>query len=194
MEDFSGIKWRFQSDMGMLIPLLIVAVLIGLLTGFLAVGFRYLLLIASTICWQNSDIIGSAVPLPWMAVVLIPLAGGLLVGPIVSRLAPETRGAGVPEVIHAVASKQGIIRHGTTFYKILSTVISIGSGASVGRQGRSHCPYRRVRRFFRGSADTAACPMAVRFSGQRCGGRYRRHFQCAHGGDAVRRGNYPGRF
>lgn len=121
MEDFSGIKWRFQSDRGMLIPLLIVAVLIGLLTEFLAVGFRYLLLVASRIFWQNSDIIGSAAQLPWVAVVLIPLAGGLLVGPIVSRLAPETRGAGVPEVIHAVASRQGIIRHVTTFYKILST-------------------------------------------------------------------------
>ncbi|BBO84975.1 chloride channel protein [Desulfosarcina ovata subsp. sediminis] len=136
MEDIPGIKWRLQSDHETLIPLLIVAVLIGVLTGFLAVGFRYLLLVASRLCWHDPlDIIGGATQLPWIAVILIPLSGGLLVGPIVSKLAPETRGAGVPEVIHAVASKQGIIRHRTTFYKILSTVVSIGSGASVGREG-----------------------------------------------------------
>ncbi|GAB6909922.1 Cl-channel, voltage gated [Desulfosarcina cetonica] len=136
MESIPGIKWRFQSDRGTPIPLLIVAVLIGVLTGFLAVGFRYLLLVACRFCWHDPlDIIGGATQLPWIAVVLIPLSGGLFVGPIVSKLAPETRGAGVPEVIHAVASKQGIIRHGTTFYKILSTVVSIGCGASVGREG-----------------------------------------------------------
>jgi len=136
MVNFSGIKWRFKSDRENLIPLLIVAVLIGMLTGALAVGFRYLLLVATRICWQSPfDIIGAATNLSWYIVVLIPVLGGLVVGPIVSILAPETRGAGVPEVINAVASRQGIIRHRTTFYKIISTVISIGSGASVGREG-----------------------------------------------------------
>ncbi len=133
---FPGIKWKFKSDRENLIPLLIVAVLIGMLTGALAVGFRYLLLVATRICWQNPfDIIGAARDLSWYIVVLIPVLGGLVVGPIVSILAPETRGAGVPEVINAVASRQGIIKHRTTFYKIISTVISIGSGASVGREG-----------------------------------------------------------
>lgn len=136
MVNFSGIKWSFKSDRENLIPLLIVAVLIGMLTGALAVGFRYLLLVATRICWKNPfDIIGAATNLSWYIVVLIPVLGGLVVGPIVSILAPETRGAGVPEVINAVASRQGIIRHRTTFYKIISTVISIGSGASVGREG-----------------------------------------------------------
>jgi len=132
----SGIKWGFKSDREPIIPLLIVAVVIGMLTGALAVGFRYLLLVASRACWQNPfDIIGAASNMPWYIVVLIPVLGGLAVGPIVSVLAPETRGAGIPEVINAVASRQGIIRHRTTFYKIISTVISIGSGASVGREG-----------------------------------------------------------
>ena len=136
MVNFFGIKWKFTSDRENLIPLLIVAVLIGMLTGALAVGFRYLLLVATRLCWQDPfDIIGAATNLSWYLVVLIPVLGGLIVGPIVSILAPETRGAGVPEVINAVASRQGIIKHRTTFYKIISTVISIGSGASVGREG-----------------------------------------------------------
>ena len=136
MVNIAGIKWSFKSDRENLILLLIVAVLIGMLTGALAVGFRYLLLVATRICWQSPfDIIGAATNLSWYIVVLIPVLGGLVVGPIVTILAPETRGAGVPEVINAVASRQGIIRHRTTFYKIISTVISIGSGASVGREG-----------------------------------------------------------
>ena len=128
--------WMFKSDRENLIPLLMVAVLIGLLSGILAVGFRYLLLVATRLCWQNPfDIVGAATHLAWYVVILIPVLGGLAIGPIVSILAPETRGAGVPEVIHAVASRQGIIKHQTTVYKILSTVISIGTGASVGREG-----------------------------------------------------------
>jgi len=71
---FPGIKWKFKSDRENLIPLLIVAVLIGMLTGALAVGFRYLLLVATRICWQNPfDIIGAARDLSWYIVVLIPV-------------------------------------------------------------------------------------------------------------------------
>ena len=36
-------------------------------------------------------------------VVLAPVVGGLIYGPLVSRFAPEARGHGVPEVMFAVA-------------------------------------------------------------------------------------------
>ncbi len=131
--DFRG-RLKFLREN--VIALLVVAILIGVATGALAVGFRYLLLWATLFCWKNPfDLVGTAGRMPWYLVLGMPVLGGLLVGPIVAFLAPETRGAGVPEVIDAVVTKEGRIRHRTTICKLISTVISIGSGASVGREG-----------------------------------------------------------
>ncbi|MFQ5428253.1 MAG: chloride channel protein [Thermodesulfobacteriota bacterium] len=116
--------------------LLLIAVIIGAVTGCLAVGFRYLLTGAVDLLWGNSsNIIEAAYAMPWYLILVIPVLGGLFVGPIIAFLAPETRGAGVPEVIETVIIHEGVIRYRTTLFKILSTVISIGTGASVGREG-----------------------------------------------------------
>ncbi|GMR04627.1 MAG: chloride channel protein [Thermodesulfobacteriota bacterium] len=119
-----------------LVVLLLIAVLIGVVTGFLAIAFRYALLIVIKLLWQNqSEVIAAVAGMKWYIILAIPVIGGLLIGPIISFWAPETSGAGVPEVIHTVVSKDGVIRHRTTLFKILATVISIGTGASVGREG-----------------------------------------------------------
>jgi CIC family chloride channel protein len=118
------------------VALLLVAIFIGLATGSLAVAFRYLLLLATDLFWQESyDLLRAVAHRKWYFVLLTPAIGGLLIGPIIARLAPETRGTGVPEVIKAVVIREGRIRHRTTLFKMLSSVISIGSGASVGREG-----------------------------------------------------------
>jgi len=129
-------EWKFGLKEENIVLLLLIAILIGATTGCLAVGFRFLLLYATELCWNYPfDIIGSAGDMKWYVVLLIPVIGGLLVGPLVSFLAPETRGTGVPEVIEAVSIREGAIRHRTTFFKTLSSAISIGTGASVGREG-----------------------------------------------------------
>jgi chloride channel protein, CIC family len=131
-----SLRWGVRNYRENLIALLLIAILIGVTTGFLAVGFRYLLLYASTLCWKDPfDIIGTASALPWYVIVATPIIGGLLVGPAIAFWAPETRGAGVPEVIEAVVAHEGRIRHRITLFKLATTVISIGSGASVGREG-----------------------------------------------------------
>jgi len=119
-----------------IVSLLLIAVVIGAVTGGLAVGFRYMLFRATELIWGHpSNIIGAAAAMPWYLLLLIPTVGGLLVGPIIAFLAPETRGAGVPEVIETVIVHEGVIRHRTTLFKMLTTIISIGTGASVGREG-----------------------------------------------------------
>lgn len=131
-----ALKWRFESYREHLIALLMVAILIGVATGCLAVGFRYLLLHATELFWGAPyDVIGAARAMPWYQVLAVPVLGGLLIGPVVAFWAPETRGAGVPEVIEAVVTREGRIKHRTTFFKLVSTVVSIGSGGSVGREG-----------------------------------------------------------
>ena len=66
---------------------------------------------------------------------LAPIVGGLLYGPLLSRFAPEARGHGVPEVMLAVARGGGRIRPRVALVKSLASGLCIGSGGSVGREG-----------------------------------------------------------
>lgn len=67
--------------------------------------------------------------------ILLPGIGALIVGPIIFKIAPETKGHGVPEVIEAVVLNEGIIRTRVAAVKILVSSLTIGSGGSVGREG-----------------------------------------------------------
>jgi chloride channel protein, CIC family len=68
-------------------------------------------------------------------VILLPILGGLIVGPLVHFIAPEAKGHGVPEVLTAIATKGGRIRPVVVLVKALGSAITIGSGGSVGREG-----------------------------------------------------------
>lgn len=73
---------------------------------------------------------------PWgIGVVLVPVAGGLVVAWLVKNFAPEAKGHGVPEVMDAIYYNEGRIRPRVALVKSLASAISIGSGASVGREG-----------------------------------------------------------
>jgi CIC family chloride channel protein len=106
------------------------ALTIGVLSGFAA----------ALLVWMITGI-GHALPLPGeggrppLWILFVPALGGLLVGPIVTRAAPETRGHGVPEVMLAVARKRGVIRARVAVLKAIASAISIGTGGSAGREG-----------------------------------------------------------
>jgi CIC family chloride channel protein len=68
-------------------------------------------------------------------VVVAPVVGGLIYGPLVAKFAPEARGHGVPEVMLAVNQGGGKIRPQVSLVKSLASAICIGSGGSVGREG-----------------------------------------------------------
>ncbi|RLF03120.1 MAG: voltage-gated chloride channel, partial [Thermoprotei archaeon] len=70
-----------------------------------------------------------------LGLIFLPAIGGLIVGTLVYRYAPETKGHGVPEVMEAVALKDGSIRKRVAFLKTLVSSITIGSGGSAGIVG-----------------------------------------------------------
>jgi chloride channel protein, CIC family len=110
--------------------------------GVGAVIFRYLIL-WFTRAFSGADdysALGHTVnPLvPWLGiwfVVLAPVVGGLIYGPLVDWFAREARGHGVPEVMLAVAERGGRIRPAVAVIKSLASALCIGSGGSVGREG-----------------------------------------------------------
>ena len=109
------------------------SVLIGVISGLGAVAFRWLIN-----SFQSLFFDGGGTVLSFMGnwyILVIPAAGGLLVGPIIYFLAREAKGHGVPEVMEAVAMKGGRIRPRVAIIKSLASALCIGSGGSVGREG-----------------------------------------------------------
>jgi chloride channel protein, CIC family len=118
------------------------AILIGAGAGVGAVVFRYLILGFTELFTGRADYSDAgraAHPLlpalgPWF-LLLAPVVGGLLYGPLVHRFAPQARGHGVPEVMVAVARDGGRIPARVAVVKSLASALCIGSGGSVGREG-----------------------------------------------------------
>jgi CIC family chloride channel protein len=122
--------------------LFLLALLVGVGAGLGAVAFRYLIYFFTWLATGHNEFgqqgyVGSA-HLPWLGLgffVVIPVIGGLLYGPLISRFAPEARGHGVPEVMIAVAEQGGRIRPQVSAVKAIASALCIGVGGSVGREG-----------------------------------------------------------
>jgi len=65
---------------------------------------------------------------------LMPLLGGLLIGPLIQRFPKEAKGDGVPSAMEAIALRGGILSPRTVGIRTLTAAITIGSGGSVGRE------------------------------------------------------------
>lgn len=114
----------------------VLAVIVGLIGGFGAVCFRYLLDFVQRLSYGSADNLIEVVSfIPWHIRLLVPILGGLVVGPLVYFFAREAKGHGVPEVMEAVALRSGVIRKRVVIIKSFASAISIGTGGSVGREG-----------------------------------------------------------
>ncbi|MFG3101110.1 chloride channel protein [Streptomyces sp. NPDC048182] len=118
------------------------AVLVGAGAGAGSIVFRWCITAFTRFFSGHADYAaapGSGHPqLPWLGpcfVLVAPVLGGLLYGPLVQRFAKEARGHGVPEVMLAVAQRGGRISPKVAVVKTLASALTIGSGGSVGREG-----------------------------------------------------------
>ena len=118
------------------------AAVVGLGAGLGAVAFRFLIVGITGLVTGRPDygVDGRVASLhlpalgPWF-LLLAPVVGGLLYGPLVHRFAPQARGHGVPEVMVAVAQDGGRIPARVAGVKALASALCIGTGGSVGREG-----------------------------------------------------------
>jgi len=136
----------------------------GAVGGYAAIGFRKIIAISSQLGWGNvtgmegKDLLSMTLAAPFWIKLIIPAVGGLLVGIIVHFFAQEAKGHGVPEVMEAVALKNGRMRTRVVFAKAFASAICIGSGGSVGREG----PIVQI-----GSAISSAIGRLFKMSGGR---------------------------
>lgn len=116
--------------------LLVTAVIIGILGAYGAILFRYLYKLSHFIFFSTDSYETSILyQIPWWLRLIVPVIGGLIVGFIITRIAPEVKGSGVPEVMEAFATKGGIIRFRVFIAKAFTSAITLGSGGSAGREG-----------------------------------------------------------
>ena len=122
---------RFQPSETTL--LLVLAIVIGLVTGFAAVIF--IDLIDWITNFSFGTIPGTVASLGRWWIVIIPVVGSLISGPIIAFFASEAKGHGVPEVMQAMVLNGGRIRPRVAVAKIAASSVCIGTGGSAGREG-----------------------------------------------------------
>jgi CIC family chloride channel protein len=116
----------------------LIALLIGIAAGFAALFFR------KGISWLQEALYGVddvrlmhsfAESLPWYLILLIPVAGGLVVGLILHWFTPDGRVRSVADVIEGAALADGRVEGRAGLASALASMITLGSGGSSGREG-----------------------------------------------------------
>ncbi|MBN1235367.1 MAG: chloride channel protein [Methanotrichaceae archaeon] len=109
----------------------ILSILVGISGGLGAVAFRKLVELANDFFF--GFLLPNA-PSPYL-VVMLPIIGGLIVGPMIYKLAPEAKGDGIPHIMMALKNFGGDIRKRAGLVLICTSAITLGSGGSAGREG-----------------------------------------------------------
>jgi CIC family chloride channel protein len=113
--------------------LLVMAVVVGVATGLAAVLFIRLIAFIQIFFYGGGEKILPALGRIW--IIVVPVIGGLLVGPIIAKFAVEAKGHGVPEVMQALILRGGRIRPRVALAKVIASALCIGTGGSAGREG-----------------------------------------------------------
>ncbi len=115
--------------------IVIQALLVGIISGLLVVLFKIsineLFIFIQKLCAQLSNIH------KWIIFPLITAAGGLISGLLVFKIAPETKGSGIPYVKMTMARMGNMTRIRSILVKFFAGVAGIGTGMSLGREGPS---------------------------------------------------------
>ena len=104
--------------------MIILAIIIGVLAGFSAIGIRAMIKFFSDISFPGSgNLLQNIMNTPWYLILIIPIIGGFIIGPIIYYLAPEAKGHGVPEVMEASLLKGGQISGRVAFVQAVASAI-----------------------------------------------------------------------
>jgi chloride channel protein, CIC family len=126
---------RFRNSQQPVIWLL--APLIGLATGGAAIVFR-LAIGVFQLPWlhtMSENVAVAAREQPWWVILLAPAVGGLLVGLILQYLLTGKRAGAVPDIMEARIDAGRELSLGQGLLSALASALSLGTGASAGREG-----------------------------------------------------------
>ena len=116
---------------------LVLALLIGLAGAYGAILFREIYLLFQTLAFGTGEdqLYSHIAGLPAWQIVAAPTLGGLAIGLFVHFVLPGKRPQGVADVMESAALRAGRMDWRAWIGSALVSAASIGSGASVGREG-----------------------------------------------------------
>ncbi len=126
-------KWNWRRQPAVWL----IAAGIGILVGYAVIAFRLSIDFVSMLSFGSGErgLIEAAREAHWLVVLLVPTLGGLAVGYLIQKYLPKNRAEGVADVIDARALKGGQIPARDGFLSAVVSSISLGVGASTGREG-----------------------------------------------------------
>lgn len=119
------------------IPILLLAIAVGAVTGFAVTGFRLAIHFFEEVFYgaTEAEIHSVAANLPWYVVMFLPVLGGLAVGLLLHHCTPDGKARGVSDVIRASAIRNGRIERGPGLASAGAALITLSTGGSTGREG-----------------------------------------------------------
>lgn len=117
--------------------LIFVAILIGVSAGCAFLFFHWLIDRISMFCVgenTNNSVAGFK-RLPLYYQILLPLSGVFISGFIIRYISRESGGAGIGLLLKFMKVKKGIMPPMMTFFKIITSALSIGTGIPLGSEG-----------------------------------------------------------
>jgi CIC family chloride channel protein len=115
--------------------LILLAVIIGILSGYAALLLRFAIEWVSLFWTGERSWMEAIDTLPWYMYLLAPTVGGFIVGWIVVRFLPNGELRGVAGVLADMVQRKGQIHHRQLATETVGAAMAIGSGASLGREG-----------------------------------------------------------
>lgn len=110
--------------------------LIGVIGGLASPAFRAAIHgVKYALTGHTGSLAETAAALPSWQRILVPTAGGLLAGLVLHFGVHFARGRKSADYMEAVTLGDGVIRSRPTLVRIVSSLFSIGSGGSIGREG-----------------------------------------------------------
>lgn len=121
-----------------LITISILALMIAALVSIIAKLLVYLIDLFTNLAFHGTVStvhVGPAANSLGIFVILVPVAGGIIVGLMARYGSKAIRGHGIPEAMEQILVNQSRIKPSVTFLKPLSSAISIGTGGPFGAEG-----------------------------------------------------------
>jgi len=116
----------------------LIALMIGIAAGFAALLFRKGIMALQGLAYGTEDVArlhSLAEQLPWYWILMLPVAGGLVVGLILHHFTPDARVRSVADVIEGAAMAEGRVERREGLASAAASLITLGTGGSSGREG-----------------------------------------------------------
>ncbi|HEX5058325.1 MAG TPA: chloride channel protein [Kofleriaceae bacterium] len=121
-----------------MIPITGVAIGIGVLAAFVALALLRLIGLFTNLCFfqrWDTTLVAPAGHHLGPFVMLVPVAGGLIIGLMAKYGSEKIRGHGIPEALESILLRGSRVETKLAILKPLSAAISIGSGGPFGAEG-----------------------------------------------------------